>query len=101
MNENDKSSNKNNLGNVFGKAFSLGGQVACLNIVVIFVSLFLGIWLDKILGTKPAITLILVLGSIPFSLVLTYFVAKREATNLSQLSKRDESLMREEKHSGE
>lgn len=100
MSQSDQESN-NNLGSVFSKAISLGGQVACLNIGVIFLGLFIGIWLDKLLGTKPAITLVLVLGSVPFSLVLTYYLAKREAKNLSQPSKRDESLKREEKVTGE
>ncbi|MBN1536565.1 MAG: AtpZ/AtpI family protein [Anaerolineales bacterium] len=101
MSQSGQESNKTDLGSVFSNAFSLGGQVACLNLVVIFVSLFAGIWLDKLLGTKPAITLVFVLGSVPFALVLTYYLAKRKAMILSQPTKRDESLQREEKHSGE
>jgi F0F1-type ATP synthase assembly protein I len=101
MSQIDPNSNKPNLGSAFNTAFSVGGQVACVNLVVIFAGLFIGIWLDKLLGTKPALTLLFVLGSVPFSLVLTYFLAKREAKILSQSSKRDESLQREEKHSGE
>jgi F0F1-type ATP synthase assembly protein I len=101
MNQIDPNSNKNNLGSAFNTAISIGGQVACVNLGVIFIGLFVGIWLDKIFGTKPALTLLFVLGSVPFSLVLTYYLAKREARILSQPSKRDEPLQREEKHSGE
>ncbi len=101
MSQNERDPNKTNLGNAFNTAFSVGGQVACLNLLVIFIGLFVGIWLDKLLGTKPAFTLMLVLGSVPFSLVLTYYLAKHEAKILSQPPKRDESVQREEKHSGE
>lgn len=101
MSQSESNSNKPNLGSAFNTAFSIGAQVACVNLIFIFVGLFVGIWLDKLLGTKPAFTLMLVLGSVPFSLVLTYYLVKREAKILSQPSKRDESLQREEKHSGE
>jgi F0F1-type ATP synthase assembly protein I len=101
MSQTNPDSNKNNLGSAFNTAISIGGQVACLNLAIIFIGLFVGIWLDKLLGTKPALTLLFVLGSVPFSLLLTYYLAKREAKILSQPSKRDEPLQREEKHSGE
>ena len=101
MSQKDQESNKVNLGSAFSTAFSIGGQVACLNLVVIFISLFIGIWLDKLFGTKPALTLVLVLGSIPLSLVLTYYVAKRKAKNLNEPQEMDKPLQREEEHSGE
>lgn len=101
MSQSKQESNNTNLGNVFSTAFSVGGQVACLNLIVIFLSLFIGIWLDRLLGTKPAFTLILVIGSIPLSLVLTYFLAKREANLLNKSHQKEKSLSREEKNSRE
>lgn len=46
------------------------GQVGCLTVVVIMLALAAGLWLDQRLGTRPAFTLGLVLGSIPLSIYL-------------------------------
>lgn len=46
------------------------GQVGCLTILVIGVALAAGLWLDQQFGTKPVFTLVLVLGSIPVTLIL-------------------------------
>ncbi len=45
-------------------------QIGCLTVVVIFLALGAGLWLDSQLGTKPLFTLGLVLASIPVSLYL-------------------------------
>jgi len=41
------------------------GQVGCLTIVIIFVALFGGLWLDKYLDTKPLFTVGLMILSVP------------------------------------
>ncbi len=60
-------------GNTFGmKNISLAvvaGQAGCLTLLVVFVAVFLGLWLDNKLDTKPVITLILVILSIPVSVL--------------------------------
>jgi len=101
MSQSGNDPNIPDLGSAFSTAFSLGGQVAFVNIAVILIGLFIGIKLDSYFGTKPTFILIFVLGSVPFSLVLTYFLAKHEVNKISQPVKREESLQREEKHSGE
>ncbi|HEX9092017.1 MAG TPA: AtpZ/AtpI family protein [Anaerolineales bacterium] len=57
--------------------YTVGGQVGCATLIIVFAALFIGIGLDKLLGTKPVFTLILVLGSAPLSLFLTYQLAMR------------------------
>jgi hypothetical protein len=59
------------------KFMVIGGEVGCLTLIIVLLSVFGGLWLDGLLGTKPIITLILVLASAPLSLVLTFWVAKR------------------------
>jgi len=59
------------------KALTVGGEVGCLTLIIVILAVFGGIWLDRILGTKPLFTIFLVLLSAPFSLVLTYWIAKR------------------------
>jgi len=51
------------------------GQVGCIASIFVPAGLLLGIWLDNLLGTKPAFTLILVLGSVPLSLIIMVYVA--------------------------
>lgn len=57
------------------KLTTVAGQVGCLTLLIVFIALFLGIYLDRLLGTKPVFLIILVLGSAPISLFLTYKIA--------------------------
>jgi hypothetical protein len=54
---------------------ALGGQIGCVTLVLVLVAAFGGIWLDRLLGTKPLLTILLVLGAAPLSLFLTYKMA--------------------------
>ncbi len=60
------------------------GQVGCLTLVIILVSVFLGLWLDNMFGTKPVITLILLFAGIPLSVFLMLFVARRTLTRMQE-----------------
>jgi F0F1-type ATP synthase assembly protein I len=60
-----------------------GAEIGCLTLVLVLAGVFGGIWLDKIFGTKPLFILLLVLGSAPLSLVLTYFLAVRAAKQMT------------------
>lgn len=53
------------------------GQVGCLTLLVILAALGAGLWLDGRFGTKPIITLALVLGSIPLTLMMMVRVLTR------------------------
>jgi hypothetical protein len=55
----------------------VGGEVAGITLFIVFVAVFGGIALDKLLGTKPILTILFVLGSAPLALILTYLVAMR------------------------
>ena len=50
------------------------GQVGFLTLFIIVVALFGGLWLDKIFDTKPTFTILLLVVSVPVSLVLMYKV---------------------------
>ena len=50
------------------------GQVGCLTLAIIGAAIIAGLWLDSRLGTKPLLTLVLVLGSIPLTLFLMFRV---------------------------
>ena len=71
------------------KVLTVGGEVGCLTLIIVLVSVFGGIWLDKILGTKPLFTIGLVLLSAPLSLVLTFWIATRAVRDTKSPSESD------------
>jgi F0F1-type ATP synthase assembly protein I len=78
MNQTEKAENKPPVTpNLVTTPAVIGAQVGCVTLLIVFVSLFIGIWLDRIFNTKPAFILIFTLGSAPISLVLTFWLAKR------------------------
>lgn len=54
----------------------LAGQVGCLTLVIVLAALFAGLWLDTQFDTKPMYTLVLILASVPVSLVVMFIVAR-------------------------
>lgn len=73
--------------------------VAGLTLVVIFAALFAGLWLDKILDSKPLFTIVLVLVSIPVTLFLTFRVVRAATARIQPAIKKD--VTEEEPHRGE
>ena len=59
---------------------SVTGLVGCLTLVIIFIAVMAGLWLDGHFQTKPMITLTLVIGSIPLSLIVMFIVVRRVAS---------------------
>ena len=55
---------------------AVAAQVGCLTIVIIFVALFAGLWLDRTYSTKPLFTMLFMISSMPVSLFLMFKVAK-------------------------
>ena len=55
----------------------LVGQMGCLTLIVIALSVGVGLWLDSVFNTKPIITLVLLLAGIPVSVLLMVFVGRR------------------------
>jgi hypothetical protein len=68
------------------KVMNVGASVGCVTVVIVLVSVLGGIWLDNLLGTKPLITVSLVLASAPLSLVLTFWIATRAVKDMPTLT---------------
>jgi hypothetical protein len=80
---NDLPPDKGNWSAAFNaKALTVGGEVGCLTLIIVILAVFGGIWLDRILGTKPLFTISLVLVSAPLALVLTYWIARRAVKDI-------------------
>jgi len=58
------------------------GQVGCLTLIIILASVFGGLWLDRMFGTKPVFTLVLLLAGIPVSVFVMLTVARRTLARL-------------------
>ena len=60
------------------------GQVGCLTLIIILASVFGGLWLDNMFGTKPVLTLVLLFAGIPVSVFVMLFVARRTLARLKE-----------------
>jgi F0F1-type ATP synthase assembly protein I len=61
----------------------VGGEIGCLMLIFVLVAVFGGLWLDRLFGTKPLFTILLVLGSAPLSIVITYWIAIRAVRDVN------------------
>ena len=73
--------------------------VAGLTLVIIFAALLAGLWLDKILSSKPILTIVLVLVSIPVTLFLTFRVVRTATARIQPVIRKE--VTEEEPHRGE
>ncbi len=55
----------------------LVGQVGCLTLLILLASVFIGLWLDTYFGTRPWITIGMLVISIPIALVVMFFVTRK------------------------
>lgn len=58
----------------------VAAQVGCITLVILLGAVLGGLWLDAQFQTRPMITIVLVIGSIPVSIILMFLVV-RAATN--------------------
>jgi F0F1-type ATP synthase assembly protein I len=76
-------------------AFKVIAQIGLLTLVVVVVAIFGGLWLDRVLSTKPLFTVLLILGSFPVSLYIIYRVAlgaTRGMTTAARTPRRKEEM---------
>lgn len=67
-----------------GKASGVGVSAGFLTAGFTVGGLFLGMWVDRVLGTRPAFTLAFVLGSIPISLAIMVWFVLRNARRMGR-----------------
>jgi F0F1-type ATP synthase assembly protein I len=63
--------------------------VAGLTLAVIFLALFAGIFLDRLLHTKPLLTILLTIASIPLTIYLTFRVVKAATRRIQPVMKKE------------
>ena len=68
------------------------GQVGCLTLIIILASVFGGLWLDNMFGTKPVFTLALLFAGIPISVLVMLVVARKTLARLKIEAEKDSEL---------
>lgn len=80
----------------------VAGQAGCLTLLVVVIALLAGLWIDNLFDTRPLFTLILVIASIPISLVLMFLVVQTAITKIkTQVEKTEHERSEEEVQFGE
>jgi hypothetical protein len=54
----------------------VAGQVGCVTLIIVLAAVFGGLWLDSRFDTRPTFTIILLLVSIPVSLVAMLYMVR-------------------------
>jgi len=70
---------------------SIAGQVGCLTLIIIFVALFAGLWLDRYFNTKPLFTIVLLIGSVPVTLFLMFRVVRAATSRIKPVQNSEET----------
>jgi F0F1-type ATP synthase assembly protein I len=61
---------------------SVLAQAGCLTVIIGIGGLLIGIWLDKIFGTKPILTALAFAGSAPIAMAAIYWRVKAATAHL-------------------
>ncbi len=62
----------------------IAGQAGCLTLVVVVVALIAGLWLDRQLGSRPVMTLVMIGASVPVSVILMLRMVLRSMERFHQ-----------------
>jgi len=83
MTQNSEQPNKNRARYIFNLTLAaVAGQVGFLTLCIIFVALFGGLWMDKRFDTKPLFTVMLMLLSVPVTLVMMFWVVRNATARI-------------------
>ncbi|HEB64594.1 MAG TPA: AtpZ/AtpI family protein [Chloroflexi bacterium] len=66
---------------------AVSGQVGCLTLVIIFVALLGGLWLDSLFQTKPLFTIILLIASVPVDVIAMLWVVRKATGKIKSVPK--------------
>ncbi len=62
---------------------AVAGQVGCLTLVIVMIALFGGLWLDNRFDTRPWFTVVLMVGSVPVTLVAMFWVVRKATSRIT------------------
>ena len=76
------------------------GQVGCLTIVIILAAFFAGRWLDNQFGSDALFTVVLMVASVPVTLVVMFWVVRSVTSRFAKLPEQDSKEAEEGIESG-
>lgn len=72
------------------------GQVGCLTLAIVLVAILAGLWLDNHFQTRPTLTLVLVVLSVPISVIVMLAVVRSAVGRIKTNAGKPKSIQTEE-----
>jgi F0F1-type ATP synthase assembly protein I len=66
--------------------------VGCLTVVIIALTLLAGLWLDNQFGTRPLFLVVLLLASVPVTLIVMFWVVRQATSRIQNEDNQSSSL---------
>ena len=82
------------------QVYTVTFQVGCLTLFIVLAALVGGLWIDNQFNTKPLFTLILMVASVPVTMVILIRLVQRSVTDPAQETEDDQPPVKEENQSG-
>ena len=79
----------------------VAGQVGCLTLLIIIGALLGGLWLDARLATRPLFTILLLVGSVPVTIILMFWVVRNATARMKPAADQDTKSIQEDEERGE
>lgn len=82
------------------QVYTVTFQVGCLTLLIVLAALVGGLWIDNQFNTKPLFTIILMVASVPVTMVILIRLVQRSVTDPAEDHEDDQPLVKEENQSG-
>jgi len=79
---------------------AVAGQVGCLTLIIVLAALFGGLWLDNRYNSRPLFTIILMIGSIPVTLIAMFLVVRAATSRLTSAKNETPDFLQESSNGG-
>ncbi|GAB4523599.1 MAG: hypothetical protein Fur0018_06470 [Anaerolineales bacterium] len=66
---------------------AVSSQVGCFTLVIIVAALLGGLWLDNVLQTRPMFTILLLVFSVPVTVVAMLWIVRRATAKIQSVPK--------------
>jgi len=82
------------------QVYTITAEVGCLTLLIVLAALIGGLWIDNQFNTKPLFTIILMVASVPLTMVVLIRLVRRSMTVPEEEPDDDQPLVKEENQSG-
>ena len=101
MSQPDEQPSKNRGQTAFNLTLAaVAGQVGCLTLIIVLAALFGGLWVDNRYDSRPLFTIILMIGSVPVTLIAMFLVVRAATSRLTSTQKETPDLLQESLNGG-